>query len=199
MTETKKPSNSPRLRSIEDNENYATYLGLPLLELNKGNFYKDNFINSYFTVNGQIAVLVKSLDFGWNPEEHKQFRGYVTVPEGILIIFKCPDYFVTDMIYLLSSKYSKLSDMALSYIKTYSGMHIDVPSKGKLYTHPLVANIRQDLKARERLNKILGVDLPPDAELEPLLREQDILYDIDTDISFVYDEYKPKKKKPKSL
>ena len=99
------------------------------------------------------------------------------------------------MLYLLDSKYSKLSETAMSYIKAYSGMHIDFRSQGTVVTHPLVSNIRLETKARQRLSNIIGMDLPEDVELEPLLREQDILYDIDTDISFVYNEYRPKKRR----
>ena len=44
MSAKEQKSNIPRTRSIEDSENYATYLALPLIELNKANFGSDNFI-----------------------------------------------------------------------------------------------------------------------------------------------------------
>jgi hypothetical protein len=72
----------------------------------------------------------------------------------------------------------------------YSGMSIDFRSHdGTKLSHRLIHAIRKDSQVRKLLSDYLGSTITEDMELEPPLREQDILYDVDTDITFVYEEY----------
>lgn len=183
-----------KLRSISDKENYATYLALPFLELSKYSFGKDNFMNSYLTVNGQICVLVKDIDAcGWNVAEHRAYRTDRPYHDGILIVFKPLKGFEEDVRTLLEGKYSQLSKIAMTAIETYAGLHIDFPQPaGGTFTSRLICIIRKDPEYKQLIEERLGTRLPEDAELEPPLRDQDILYDIDTDTSFIYAEYEKK-------
>lgn len=179
-----------KLRSISDRENYATYLALPFLELSKYSFGEDNFMNAYITVNANIGALVRNIDaVPWNFWEHKHYRTDMPLYDGYLILFKCPKWFEQDILNLLESKFSNLSELAFEAFKDYSGMAVDFPSKGELISHRLIQAIRGDSKVRTQLGEHLGCEIPEDMELEPSLRDQDILYDVDTDISFIYTEY----------
>ncbi len=179
-----------KLRSISDRENYATYLALPFLELSKYSFGEDNFMNSYITVNANIGVLVRAIDaVPWNFWEHIHYRTDMPLYDGELILFKCPRNFEQDMLYLLDSKFSKLSPAAFEAYKDYSGMAVDFPGKNGLTSHRLIQAIRGDNTVRTQLGEHLGCEIPIDVELEPSLRDQDILYDVDTDITFIYSEY----------
>lgn len=188
MTETFK------LRSISEKENYATYLALPLLELSKYSFGEGNFMNSYLTINGQIGVLVKDIDdCGWPVEEH---RGYVTdqpLYDGVLILFKPAAGFDKDILTLLEGKYSQLSEKAMQMIEHYSGLHVDFKQKdGSTFSSRLISIIRKDPAYRTLLEERLGIRLEDDEELEPKLRDQDILYDVDTDIAFAHPGFEKK-------
>lgn len=180
-----------KLRSISDNENYATYLALPLLELSKYSFGRDNFMQSYLTVNGQICVLVKDIDAcGWNVEEHRCYRTDMPYHDGVLIIFKPLVGFEQDILQLLLGKYSQLSETAMTAIETYAGLHVDFKQKdGSLFTSRLISIIRKDPGYRDLIEQRLNAHLPEDAELEPPLRDQDVLYDVDVDPNFIYEEY----------
>ena len=182
-----------KLRSIPDKENYATYLALPVLEVSKYSFGEGNFMNSYITVNGNIAVLVRTLNaVMWDFWQHLHYRSDLPYYDGYLILFKCPKWFEQDMLYLLDSKFSKLSEAALIMIEEYSGMPINFPSKDGMVTHRLILALRKDKGVRTQLGEHLGCEITEDMELEPPLRDQDILYDVDTDISFIYEEYQKK-------
>lgn len=183
-----------KLRSISEKENYATYLALPLLELSKFSFGEGNFINSYLTINGQICVLVKDIDkCGWNVEEHRCYRTDQPYHDGVLIVFKPLKGFEQDILNILQGKYSQLSQNANTAIETYGGLHVDFPQKGGgKFTSRLIAILRKDPGYRALLEHRLGTHLPDDAELEPPLRDQDILYDVDTDTNFIYEEYQKK-------
>lgn len=185
-----------KLRSISDKENYATYLALPLLELSKYSFGEGNFMNSYLTVNGQICVLVKDIDdCTWNVNEHRCYRTDRPYYDGILIVFKPLKGFEEDIRTLLEGKYSKLSEKALNAIETYAGLHVDFKQKdGNIFTSRLISIIRKDAGYRALIEHRLGAHLPEDAELEPPLRDQDILYDVDTDTNFIYEEYSKDKR-----
>lgn len=179
-----------KLRSISSKENYATYLALPLLEFSRHKFGTDNFLNAYITVNAQIGVLVRAIDaVPWNFWEHECYRTDMPLYDGILILFKPPKEFEQDMLHLLDSRYSKLSIQSLERIEDYSGLPINFPSKGEVITHRLIKAIRLDPNVRTELAGYLGATIPEDFELEPKLRDQDILYDVDTDITFIYTEY----------
>lgn len=180
-----------KLRSISEKENYATYLALPVLELSKYSFGEDNFMNSYLTVNGNIGVLVKDIDaVTWTINEHRYYRTDMPYYDGALILFKCPKWFEEDMVCLLDNKFSKLSPIALREIKYYSGMIIDWQNKdGTTSTHRLIQAIRKEDSVRAQLAEHLGAIVTEDMELEPAMRDQDILHDVDTDISFIYEEY----------
>lgn len=182
-----------KLRSIPDKENYATYLALPALEVSKYSFGEGNFMNSYITVNGNIAVLVRTIDAVlWNFWEHRFYRSDMPYYDGYLILFKCPKWFEQDMLYLLDSKFSKLSEAALIMIEEYSGMPINFPTKEGNLTHRLILALRKDSGVRTQLGKYLNCEITEDMELEPPLRDQDILYDVDTDIRFIYEECQQK-------
>lgn len=183
-----------KLRSIPDKENYATYLALPFLELSKYSFGEDNFMNSYVTVNANIGVLVRNIDaIPWNFWEHIHYRTDMPLYDGELILFKCPKNFEQDMLYLLDSKFSKLSCAAVETYKDYSGMAVDFRNKdGELVSHRLILAMRGDTDVRTQLGEHLGCEIPASMELEPSLRDQDILYDVDTDINFIYAEYSKK-------
>jgi hypothetical protein len=183
-----------KLRSISEKENYATYLALPFLELSKYSFGEGNFMNSYLTINGQICVLVKDIDAcNWNVNEHRAYRTDRPYHDGTLIVFKPLKGFEQDVLTLLEGKYSKLSEKALTAIETYAGLHIDFPQPGGgTFTSRLISIIRKDPGYRALIEERLGTHLPEDAELEPPLRDQDILYDVDTDTNFIYEEYQGK-------
>lgn len=176
-----------KLRSISKRENYATYLGLPLLELGKNSFGADNFMNAYFTVNGNIAALVRDRDeVPWSFWEHKYYNTDLPYYDGILILFNCPKHFEHDVINILDSKYSQLSEAAINMIADYSTMHIDFPNGDTLYTSRLFSQaVRRDSGYKNLIEKRLGLELPAGAELEPPLREQDILYDVDTNTDLI--------------
>jgi len=188
--------NNFKLRSISDKENYATYLALPLLELSKYSFGEGNFMNSYLTINGQIGVLVKDIDAcGWNVDEHRCYRTDLPYYDGILIVFKPLVGFEKDILNLLEGKYSQISEQAMQMIEQYSGLHVDFKQKdGNTFSSRLISIIHKDPAYRTQLEERLGVRLEDDEELEPKLRDQDILYDVDTDTSFIYEEYQKKDK-----
>jgi hypothetical protein len=186
-----------KLRSISDKENYATYLALPLLQLSKYSFGEGNFMNSYLTVNGQIGVLVKDIDnCGWAVEEH---RSYVTdrpYYDGVLIVFKPAVGFEKDILTLLEGKYSQLSELAMQQIEQHSGLHVDYPQPGGgTFSSRLISIIRKDPAYRTQLEERLGTHLEESEELEPKLRDQDVLYDVDTDIDFVHQGFEEDAKK----
>lgn len=185
-----------KLRSISEKENYATYLALPLLELSKFSFGEGNFMNSYLTINGQICVLVKNIDqCGWPVEQHRCYRTDMPYHDGILIVFKPLKGFEQDILNILQGKYSQLSEKANTAIETYAGMHVDFPQQGGgTLTSRLIAILRKDPGYRALIEHRLGTHLPEDAELEPPLRDQDILYDVDTDTNFIYEEYSKDKR-----
>ena len=180
-----------KLRSISDKENYATYLLLPLLELSKYSFGKGNFMNSYVTINAQIGVLVREIDdVPWNFWEHINYRTDMPLYDGTLILFKPSVFFEPDVVAVLDSKYSQLSVDAMGMIRDYSGLVMDFKTKeGNILTHQLIKAIRQDKEVRTLLAEYLNESITEDMELEPPLREQDILYDVDTDITFAFEEY----------
>jgi hypothetical protein len=169
-------------RSISSKENYATYLALPLLRLERHNF--DGFINSFVTYNGKIAVLVETPP----REEIINHDSYLTdfgYKDGILILFSCPEAFVDDIGKLIDGKYSQLSDGAKEHIYAYSSLVVDFPNtQGILVSSRLVQVLRQDKHLREFINSSLGIELAPGAELEERLRPQDILEDVDIDLTF---------------
>ena len=175
-----------KLRSIPDNENYATYLALPLLGLSKYNFGEGNFMNSYLTINGNIAVLVRSIDAtGWNFWEHRFYNTDLPYFDGILIVFNTPPGFHQDVIHLLDGKYSQLSEKAMELVTEYSGLHVNFKMKdGTTFSSRLISIIHKDPKYRHKLEERLGTRLRDDEELEPKLREQDVLYDVDTSVEF---------------
>lgn len=180
-----------KLRSISDKENYATYLALPFLELSRYSFGEGNFMNSYITVNANIAVLVRNIDaVPWNFWEHIHYRTDMPLYDGELILFKCPRNFEQDMLWLLDSKFSKFSPAAIEAFEDYSGMAVNFKGKdGEIVSHRLIMAIQQDSRVRTQLGEHLGCEIPEGMELEPALRDQDILYDVDTDINFIYTEY----------
>lgn len=185
-----------KVRSLSERENYATYFALPFLKLSKYSFGDGNFINGYITINGRIGALVRNInEIGWAFERHKYYVTDIPYYDGYLILFKCPSELEKDMLCLLESKYSQFSDQAKALIKEYSGLHVDFWQKdGSLFTSRLYSQaIRKDSGWKSILEERLGIRLPDNAELEPELREQDILYDVDTDISFIYQEYNEKR------
>lgn len=169
-------------RSISSKENYANYLALPLLRLEKHNF--EGFINAYVTYNGKIAVLVETppRDMIVDHDNYLTDFGY---KDGILVLFSCPAEFIEDISKLIEGKYSQLSDKAKEYIYTYSPLVVDFPNaQGILVSSRLVQVLRQDEHLREFITTELGIELAPEAELEEKLRPQDILEDVDIDLTF---------------
>lgn len=174
-------SNKFHLRSVSNKENYANYLILPLLELSKFSFGANNFINAYVTVNGKIAVLLKGTDHKYH--EHSNYLTDFTYHNNLMILYSCPPQFEEDLLQFMASKYSRMSELAKQMIYQHSGLSVDFPNRYNcLVSSRLVQTIRRDERLRDYINKEFNTELGPEDELEPLLREQDILYDIDSDI-----------------
>jgi len=175
------------LRSVSDKENYANYLILPLLGLSRFSYGdKDNLVNAYVTVNGKIAVVVQNRGFGIDYWKHPNYLTDLDAGEGTCILYNCPARFQDDIALFLDSKFSRMSDEAKQLIYQFSGLHRNFPRKDKtFFTSRLVLVLERDEQLREQLNEVLGEKLGPEDELEPKLREQDILLNVDSDISFI--------------
>lgn len=159
--------NKPKVRSISEQENYANYLGLPLIGLNKLSFGEDNLINAYFTVNGKIAALVRTtMDLHFY-HQHPNYLTDAQFEQGVLILYSVPKEFEQDLSLLLGSEYSKISDVAKHKIFQHSGLIVDFLVKGKT---PVSSKLVHSIRYK-------GED-----EREEPLRDQDVLDNIDADI-----------------
>lgn len=178
------------VRSVTDKDNYANYFVLPLLSLTRRSFGADHFINCYTTVNGKIAVLLKpSATISEIAYNHPNYLTDFTYKDNLMLLYSCPKEFEDDLVQFMSSKFSRMSDEAKALIFKFSGLSIDFPNKhGIPVSSRLIQVLRRDGHLRDFINKEFNTELGPEDELEPLLREQDILYDIDADITFVTKE-----------
>ncbi len=178
-----------KLRSLSEKENYATYLGLPLIGVSRFNFGED-FVNSYFTINGQIAIELREMIPPYSITKLPLPATIMYYDDRKFLVFKVPNKFEGDIIHLLNSKYSLISDEALDAIENYSGLHFNFRTKeGDVVTHRLVRAIRRDDELRMQISEFLDAPIAIDAELEPPMREQDIMFDIDTDLDFIHQGY----------
>lgn len=158
-----------QVRSISDKENYATYLGLPLLGLNRRSYGPDSFRNSYFTNNGKLLVIIDPDSYGNSYWHHEQYLTDFEVGEGLAILYSCPKQFEPDMAKLINSEYSKLSDPAKQLIYQHSTLHVDFRLKNKeVFSSSLILSIRHE----------------GDDERELPIREQDIMNNVDADVTF---------------
>lgn len=176
-----------RLRSVSDKENYANYLILPLLGLSRFSYGdKDNLVNAYVTVNGKIAAVILDKEFGVEYWRHPNYLTDIDVEEGTCILYSCPAKFQDDVALFLDSKFSRMSEEAKQLIYQFSGLHRRFPRKDKtFFTSRLIQVLERDELLREQINEALGSELGTTDELEPRLREQDILLNVDSDISFI--------------
>lgn len=175
-----------KLRSLPDaKDNYADYLIIPLLELSKDAF-GDAFINAFVTVNGKIAILVEDtseLDpILW--AQHPEYLTDIAYRDGTLILYKCPLQFEQDVLHFMASKFSRMSALAKKLIYELSGLSVDFQTNSGLVSSRMIDMIRRTDSLRLLISKTLGVDILPGEELEPPLRDCDLLYDVDTDITF---------------
>jgi hypothetical protein len=169
------------MRSVSSKDNYANYLILPLLKLNKFSYGTENFINGFVTVNGKIAIHLKAINEDCH--KHPNYLTDFTYNEGVLVLYSCPYEFEADLLQFMASKYSRMSDEAKQLIYEHSGLSVDFPNRHNcLVSSRLIQAIRRDERLRDHINKEYNTELGPEDEVEPLLREQDILYDIDSDI-----------------
>jgi len=173
------------LRSVSSKENYANYLILPLIGLSRFSFGDQNFVNAYVTVNGKIAVVVWNKDWGTEYWKHPNYLTDVDVADGTCILYSSPVKFQDDISLFLDSKFSRMSDEAKQLIYQFSGLHRRFPQKGGGYfTSRLIQVLERDPVLKMQLEENLEIEIGPDQELEPKLREQDILDNVDADISY---------------
>lgn len=157
-----------QVRSIPEEENYATYLALPLLNLNK-NSYDEGFLNAYFTNNGKILVLLDPDCTGNSYWSHPDYLTDLPTGNGLAVLYRCPKQFEQDMSKLINSEFSKISEEAKQQIYRHSTLIVDFTRKDKVVvSSPLIHSLRCS-KEEER---------------EPRLREQDFMDNIDADITF---------------
>lgn len=177
------------LRSVSDKENYANYLILPLLGLSRFSFGdKDNLVNAYVTVNGKIAAVIRDKNFGIEYWKHPNYLTDIECEQGTCILYGCPVRFHEDMAHFLNSKFSLMSESAKQMIYQFSGLHRNFVRKDKsVFNSRLVLILQRDEVLRNEINHALGSTLRPEDELEPRLREQDILMNVDSDVSFFHE------------
>lgn len=177
------------VRSVTDRENYANYLILPLLGLSRLSFGSlKNLVNAYVTVNGKIAVVVHDKHFEIEYWKHPNYLTDMDFMEGTMILYSCPNKFRDDMGHFLGSKFSLMSTGAKQLIWQFSGLHRNFPMTNKtLFSSRLILVLERDPDLRTQLMKELNIELTEEDELEPPLREQDILDNVDSDISFIHE------------
>lgn len=161
---------SERLIQQLETENLCTYFVLPLLKLSKVSFVKSNFIDCFITRDGRIIAVAVYMSNLLSRKVYSVSEYLGTIMHEAsghwYVLFETPRRWARDIELFREGKFSKMSENAKEYIRTYSGLEFRKTTRqGKHITDGRLLALDRDVALRDMWERRIGVYLGKDDEL----------------------------------